>query len=272
MHLGYLTHVAGPAPATAVYRDALDLAVAAEQRGFASFWVAQHHGSPAQGLLPSPLVLLAAAAGRTATIRLGTAVVAASLEDPRRVAEDAAVVDALATGRLELGIGAGSDPAASAAFGRDHALRHADCRDAVDRLREILGDPGLVPAAAGLRRRMWWASNSAGIDAAAARGMGLISGRPAESPDDPVVAGLARYWTHATAEPRVAASRIVRAGETAAQVADRWRADPALGWATELLVQTQPTRSDLLTQLATMDVVRAATTQLWGAARPLARA
>ncbi|OLT03667.1 hypothetical protein BJF90_02705 [Pseudonocardia sp. CNS-004] len=132
--VGYFTHVAGRGGPAQVYRETVELAVAAEELGFASFWVAQHHAGALEGLLPSPLVLLAAVAERTATIRLGTAVVAASMEDPRRLAEDAAVLDQLSGGRLELGVGAGADPAASAAFGRDHDRRNDDCRDVVEEL------------------------------------------------------------------------------------------------------------------------------------------
>lgn len=248
VQLGYLTHVAGRDSAARAYRDTVDLAVAAEELGFASFWVAQHHGGALEGLLPSPLVLLAAVAGRTSTIRLGTAVVAASLEHPIRLAEDAAVVDTLSGGRLELGIGAGADPRASAAFGRDHERRHADCQDAVDELCRVLESPELIPEAPGLRRRLWWATGSPeGVDAAAARGMGVISGRPSG-----VATDLARYWTRAAGEPRVAVSRIVGAGERPEELLRRWRDDPARPWASELVVQTQPADAPVAAHLATM--------------------
>jgi len=247
MQLGYLTHVAGDDPARA-YRETVELAVAAEELGFGSFWVAQHHGGIFGGLLPSPLVLLAAVAGRTSTIRLGTAVIAASLEDPRRLAEDAVVLDALSGGRLELGVGAGADEAASVAFGRDHGRRHTECADAVDELCRLLRDPGLVPAAPGLRERMWWATGSpAGVDAAAARGMGVLTGRPTGAAAD-----LAGYWTRAAGEPRVAAFRIVGRGEDAGQLLERWSQDPVREWATELVVQTLPTDAGPSTHLETM--------------------
>jgi alkanesulfonate monooxygenase SsuD/methylene tetrahydromethanopterin reductase-like flavin-dependent oxidoreductase (luciferase family) len=250
MALGYLTHVAGGEP-TSAYRRAVELAVAAEELGFGSFWLAQHHGGVFGGLLPSPLVLLAAIAERTTSIRLGTAVIAASLENPMRLAEDAAVVDALSGGRLELGIGAGADAAASARFGRDHATRHADCAAAVDELCGHLAGPWLVPGAAGLRRRLWWATGSgAGVDAAAARGMGVLSGRPTGAEAD-----LAGYWTRAVGEPRVAAFRIVGPGESGTEALARWWRDPVRDWATELVVQNLPTDADLGTQLATLRTV-----------------
>jgi len=244
MRLGYLSHVAGAAPAQA-YRDTVTLAVAAEELGFDSFWVAQHHDGHLDGVLPSPLVLLAAVARATSTIRLGTAVVAAALEDPRRLAEDAAVLDVLSGGRLELGVGAGADERASARFGRDHARRRADCAAAVDALRVHLD--GIVPAAPDLGGRLWQATGSpAGVDAAGARGMGILSGRPDAAPD------LARYWARAAGEPRVAAVRVVGPGERPDAALRRWHADPVRAWATELVVQTQPAHAPVGTHLATL--------------------
>lgn len=263
MRLGYLTHVAGGDPAGA-YRRAVELAVAAEDLGFDSFWLAQHHGGIFGGLLPSPLVLLAAVAERTSTIRLGTAVIAASLEDPLRLAEDAAVVDALSGGRLELGVGAGADDAASAAFGRDHTSRHTDCAAAVDELRRHLAGPALVPAAPGLAQRLWWATGSAaGVDAAAVRGMGVITGRPTGAEAD-----LAGYWTRAVGEPRVAASRIVGVGESGTELLQRWRRDPVRDWATELVVQTLPADADLGTHLATLRITSGAVLSTTDGRRP----
>lgn len=252
MQLGYLSHVAGDRPPRQVFRETIELAVTAEAHGFDTFWVAQHHGGALEGLLPSPLVLLAAVATRTTTLRLGTAVVAAPLEDPRRLAEDAATLDALAGGRVELGIGAGADAAAAAAFGHHHELRHEECTGVADRLCDLLEDSAqsvpVVPVAPGLRDRLWWATSSAaGVDAAAAHGIGLISGRPG------MTAELERYWTRCVASsPRVAVSRPVAAGEAADAVADRWSCDPARQWATMLVVQTQPAAAELAAHLRTV--------------------
>ena len=152
------------------------------------------------------------------------------------------MVDALSGGRLELGIGAGSDAAASRLFGRDHDLRHTDCCAAADQLCSWLDGPELVPAAPGLRRRLWWATGSRqGAEGAAERGMGLLSGRPGGGPGADVVADLARYRARVAGDPCVALSRIVQLGEPAADVLARWRGDPALAWGDELVAQTQPT-------------------------------
>lgn len=229
MRLGYLTHVTGDDPARS-YRETVELAVQAEELGYDSFWVAQHHDGHLGGRLPSPLVLLAAAAERTRLIRLGTAVVALPLEDPRRLAEDATVLDALSGGRLELGIGAGADPTASQRFGRRYDDRHTDTVATLDVLLELL------PTALA-EQRTWWATASA-VDAAAARGLGLLSGMPSAI-DVRVVPDLARYWTYARGVPRVALSRPLPAGHSTGRIIDDLLADPALPWAGEVVVQAQ---------------------------------
>src|SRR5437762_8646627 len=123
VRLGFLTHLHVGEDAADSYRIALDLFQAAEQLGYDSGWVAQHHFLNGGARLPSTLTFLAAAAERTRRLHLGTAIVILPLEDPLRVAEDAAVVDTLSGGRLQLGLGTGDDPLTFAALGRDLAAR-----------------------------------------------------------------------------------------------------------------------------------------------------
>lgn len=93
-------------PLTPLYRQFLDEARLADELGFSHVWVSEHHFAEDDWNC-SPLPLLAAAAACTERIRLGTYVLLLALHDPLRIAEDAATVDILSGGRLDLAIGAG---------------------------------------------------------------------------------------------------------------------------------------------------------------------
>src|ERR1700730_6993618 len=109
--LGFFPRLLDEASAGERYRLATEQIVHAERHGFDSAWVTQHHFHEAEGGLPAPFVFLAQAAARTSRIRLGTGIVTLPLENPVRVAEDAAVFDLISGGRLELGLGLGAEPA-----------------------------------------------------------------------------------------------------------------------------------------------------------------
>jgi len=164
------------------YQDALEQVVAADDLGFDVFWVAQHHLQAETGTLPSPFPFLAAAAERTRRIRLGTAVVALTFEHPLRVAEDAAVVDHLTGGRLELGLGSASEPEAFIAFGADPTESRADANSKIALVQRALqGQPltpngtQLQPAPDGLAERLWRGASSAeGARQAGQAGIGLL--------------------------------------------------------------------------------------------------
>ncbi|VTN08786.1 Alkanal monooxygenase alpha chain [Raoultella terrigena] len=108
--LGFFTRLLDDAAPKERYRLATEQIRHAERLGFDSAWIAQHHFHEHEGGLPSPLVFLAHAAAHTERIRLGTAIITLPMEDPLRVAEDAAVLDLLADGRLEVGFGSGGTP------------------------------------------------------------------------------------------------------------------------------------------------------------------
>jgi alkanesulfonate monooxygenase SsuD/methylene tetrahydromethanopterin reductase-like flavin-dependent oxidoreductase (luciferase family) len=146
--LGFLTHVHGPGrPASAVYRDLVETFVAAEELGFDGGWIAQHHLRGDYGRLPSPFVVLGAVAARTRRIELGTAVTVLPLEDPIRLAEDVAVLDAFSGGRVQLGVGTGgANVDAFGAWGLDPAARHERFDASLTRLRAALAGEALAPA------------------------------------------------------------------------------------------------------------------------------
>ena len=104
------------APARELYAAALDQVQWADELGFDSVGLGEHHGSP-DGYDPSPLILASAMGGRTRRIRFRTAVVLAPLYDPIKLAEDAAVAQLASGGRLILGIGGGYRPAEFETFG-----------------------------------------------------------------------------------------------------------------------------------------------------------
>jgi luciferase family oxidoreductase group 1 len=89
----------------------LDLAKRADELGYARYWFAEHHNMPAVASTTPP-VLAAAAAARTERIRVGSGGVMLPNHSPLVVAEQFAALEALAPGRIDLGIGRapGSDP------------------------------------------------------------------------------------------------------------------------------------------------------------------
>lgn len=87
----------------------------AEALGFHSFWLPESHFRNA-GSIPSPLLLLAAVAARTRTIKLGSTSYLLPIRHPLQAAEEVAVLDRLSGGRVILGVGRGTDDAMFHAF------------------------------------------------------------------------------------------------------------------------------------------------------------
>jgi alkanesulfonate monooxygenase SsuD/methylene tetrahydromethanopterin reductase-like flavin-dependent oxidoreductase (luciferase family) len=90
------------------YHETIEQIVYADELGFDIAWLAELHFYQPFSILSSPLILATALAQRTTRIRLGTAVALLPLQHPLRLAEDAATVDILSQGRLELGVGRGA--------------------------------------------------------------------------------------------------------------------------------------------------------------------
>ncbi|MCQ6513020.1 LLM class flavin-dependent oxidoreductase, partial [Vibrio parahaemolyticus] len=80
--LGFFTRVLDAGTDGDRYGKALAQVRAADEHGFASLWVAQHHFDRDEGGLPSPFPFLAAAAVQTERIALGTGIVTLPIDDP----------------------------------------------------------------------------------------------------------------------------------------------------------------------------------------------
>jgi probable LLM family oxidoreductase len=95
-----------PLPHAQVIRNVIDEAVLADELGIDFFGVGEHHRP--DFAVSSPEVVLAAIAGRTKRIRLGSAVTVLSSDDPIRVFQRFATLDAVSHGRAEVILGRGS--------------------------------------------------------------------------------------------------------------------------------------------------------------------
>src|ERR1700712_877993 len=88
----------------AAIRDTLDLAQRCERLGYERFWVREHHALPTI-IGSAPEILMAAIAARTTRIRIGSRAVMLPHYSALKVAEQFRVLEALAPGRIDLGVG-----------------------------------------------------------------------------------------------------------------------------------------------------------------------
>lgn len=225
--LGFLSHLRGRADAERAYRENLEIFDAADRLGFDAVWVAQHHFKDLGGMLPSPFPFLAAVAQRTRRLRLGTSIIVLPFEHPLRVAEDAAVVDTISNGRLELGVGSGSDADEFEAFGVAIDSRHQRTTEALKTLKralagETLGEDNqrLRPPAPTLGDRLWLSALSIrGAQYAAQNDAGLLLSRfvgseeqAAGQEQEPVAVAFREAWGERPLPPRVGLSRGIYLG------------------------------------------------------------
>jgi alkanesulfonate monooxygenase SsuD/methylene tetrahydromethanopterin reductase-like flavin-dependent oxidoreductase (luciferase family) len=192
MRLGLYYDLRNPAaarPWTRVYAAALDRIGWADDEGIGAVWVTEHHGF-ADGYLPAPLTFCAAIAARTRRARIGTAVVISPLMPATALAEQAAVVDILSGGRLELGLGAGWRAAEFPAFGADYARRYEALEEAVRSLPGLWEGGTVTPAPVQRPLPVWvGARGPRGARLAGRTGAGLLWIDPDLMP--PYLAGLA---------------------------------------------------------------------------------
>ena len=116
----------------------------AEHLGIDSIWLSEHHLF-SDDYVAAPLTFLAAAAARTSRVRLGTAVVLAPLHHAVEIAEQAAMVDLISGGRLDLGLGTGYRTPEYQLFGADLRNRYAQTDAKAIEIRRLLSPGGVRP-------------------------------------------------------------------------------------------------------------------------------
>jgi probable LLM family oxidoreductase len=158
----------------------------ADQVGLDVFGLGEHHRP--EFVSSAPLVILGAAAARTRSIRLSTAVTVLSSDDPVRVFQDFATLDLLSNGRAEIMAGRGSFIESFPLFGydlRDYDSLFAEKLDLLLKLREAeritwsgrhrpaLNDLGVYPRPVQEKLPIWVAVGGTPESAVRAGGLGL---------------------------------------------------------------------------------------------------
>ena len=116
----------------------------AEEHGFESVWLAEHHFG-GLGLVGAPSVYAAAIAQRTRRICIGYGVAVVPLHQPLRLAEEISWVDHLSGGRVMVGFGAGFDAREFAGFGVPLDQRHERLKEGMEIVRRALRGGGVRP-------------------------------------------------------------------------------------------------------------------------------
>jgi probable F420-dependent oxidoreductase len=152
------------------YRDALEEVTRAEELGFDSVWMEEHH-SVTDHYWPSPLPVLAGFATRTTRMRLGTDILVAPFYHPVRLAEDAAMLDVMSGGRFVLGVAIGYKPDEFALYGAELEKRGARFEEQLAIMKAL------------------WTQESVAFNGASYRVTGRLEPKPISRPHPPVWIG-----------------------------------------------------------------------------------
>lgn len=237
--LSLFVQVRSGQPPQRVYRRNIELARDVEALGFGTVWFAARHFGAHHAALPALFPFLGAVSQATERIRLGTGVVALPFEDPLRLVEDAAVVDHLTGGRLELGLGKGLGHGFSAssfaAFDLPESERETLYDSRIERVHQLLASgtagPGidLHPKPGSLRARVWQSTgNIETARRAGAAGDGLLPHGNSAARAGRGVAELVDAYRDAyrgPGAPRVGSAFTVLPGDDRADALDLLRRD-----------------------------------------------
>lgn len=127
-------------PTSEFYRRMFEQIEELERLGFYRAWVTEHHFGGYGGVIPHPATFLAAVARTTARIRLGVAVSVLPLHNPLELAESYAMADVVSNGRLDFGVGKGSEPIEYRRFGARQEEATERMKEATEIIRQAWSD------------------------------------------------------------------------------------------------------------------------------------
>lgn len=123
--------------ATEAFENTVERARQAERLGYSRFWVAEHHDFVDRLASTTPEVLMAHLAAKTSDIRIGSGTILLNHYSPYKVAETFGVLDALAPGRIDLGLGrATGNPVSDYALQEDRSQRRQS-NDHAEKIEEV---------------------------------------------------------------------------------------------------------------------------------------
>lgn len=129
-------NVVGLNPTLAIRRT-VELAAHLDQLGYDEVWFGEHHSGGAE-LVASPELIIAAAAERTKSIRLGTGVISLPYHNPFQVAQRVVQLTHMAGGRVMFGAGPGQLPTDAKMFGMDATNLRPRMEEALDVILRLL--------------------------------------------------------------------------------------------------------------------------------------
>ena len=131
------------APASELYKAAIDMAEWGENNGCVAVTLCEHHSSD-DGYLPSPLILASALASRTSKVPIAIAIFMLPMYDPVKLAEEMSVLDIISGGRVSYVGGIGYVPYEYEMYGVDFTKRGKIAEEKLDLLLKIKGGDEVI--------------------------------------------------------------------------------------------------------------------------------
>jgi limonene 1,2-monooxygenase len=129
-------------PTLAIEQDLLHVEEL-DRLGYEEVWFGEHH-SGGYEIIPSPEIMIAAAAQRTRRIELCSGVISLPYHHPLMVADRIVFLDHLTRGRLRVGVGPGALVADSQMMGMDYSDLRLRMQESLEAILELLDTPGPV--------------------------------------------------------------------------------------------------------------------------------